>query len=378
MMAAAKACRGRIGGVLTSFVGRPVSELDTPAVVIDLDALERNIASMAKDIVGRGCGWRPHAKAHKSPAIAHKQIAAGAHGIAVAKVGEAEVFAANGVRDILIANQIVGPVKTRRLAELCHHADVAVAVDNPDNVRELEAAAKAAGTRPRVVIEVDTGMERCGVQPGEQAVNLAKQIADCANLRFAGVMAWEGQAMAMQPGPERDAEIVRACRSLVETAEAIRAQGIPVEIVSAGGTGTYLVSAGVEGVTEVQAGGGIFGDPVYRDLGARVEPALSLVTTCISRPAPDRIVVDAGRKTIDPSLRPPVPKGITTNYTISLSAEHGRIFLDAPCETPRVGDRVEFWVGYGDQCTHLHEYIYGVRNGVVETVWPVAARGRLQ
>ncbi|HEY8446886.1 MAG TPA: DSD1 family PLP-dependent enzyme [Thermomicrobiales bacterium] len=364
--------------MLTSFVGRPVSELDTPAVVIDLDALERNIASMAKDIVGRGCGWRPHAKAHKSPAIAHKQIAAGAHGIAVAKVGEAEVFAANGVRDILIANQIVGPVKTRRLAELCHHADVAVAVDNPDNVRELEAAAKAAGTRPRVVIEVDTGMERCGVQPGEQAVNLAKQIADCANLRFAGVMAWEGQAMAMQPGPERDAEIVRACRSLVETAEAIRAQGIPVEIVSAGGTGTYLVSAGVEGVTEVQAGGGIFGDPVYRDLGARVEPALSLVTTCISRPAPDRIVVDAGRKTIDPSLRPPVPKGITTNYTISLSAEHGRIFLDAPCETPRVGDRVEFWVGYGDQCTHLHEYIYGVRNGVVETVWPVAARGRLQ
>jgi len=364
--------------VLTSLVGLPVSELDTPALLVDLDALERNIAAMAADIRGRGCGWRPHAKAHKCPAIAHKQLAAGAHGIAVAKVGEAEIFAAAGVRDILIANQIVGPIKTRRLAELCHHADVAVAVDSLAGVDGLDAAGRTAGTRPRVVIEVDTGMERCGVAPGQAAVELAKEIASRAHLRFAGVMAWEGQAMAMPPGPERDAEIVRACRSLVETAEAIRAAGIPVEIVSAGGTGTYLISAGIEGVTEVQAGGGIFGDLVYRDLEARVEPALTLLTTCISRPAPDRIVVDAGRKSVDPSLRPPVPKGIAAQRPVALSAEHGRIFLDEPCDTPRVGDRVEFFIGYSDQCVHLHEQMFGVRNGVVETVWPVAARGRLQ
>ncbi|MER3439497.1 MAG: hypothetical protein C4346_18960 [Chloroflexota bacterium] len=253
-----------------------------------------------------------------------------------------------------------------------------MAVDSLVHVEELDDAGRAAGTSPRVVIEVDTGMQRCGVAPGEAAIALAQEIAGRAHLRFAGVMAWEGHAMAMPPGPERNAEIVRACRALVETAEAIRAVGIPVEIVSAGGTGTYLVSAGVSGVTEVQAGGGIFGDPVYRDLGARVEPALTLLTTCVSRPAPDRVVIDAGRKTVDPSYRPPVPKEIAARQPITLSAEHGRIFLDEPCETPRVGDRVEFWIGYGDQCVHLHEHLFGVRNGVVETVWPVAARGRLQ
>jgi D-serine deaminase-like pyridoxal phosphate-dependent protein len=364
--------------MLTSLVGQPLSALDTPALLIDLDAFEGNIAAMAADITARGCAWRPHAKANKCPAIVHKQLAAGAIGVAVAKVGEAEVMAAAGIRDILIANQIVGPIKTRRLAELCHHADVAVAVDSVENVRELDAAGKAAGTRPRVVIEVDTGMERCGVDPGEPTVALAKQIAACEGVRFAGVMAWEGQAMAMAPGPDREAEIVRACRSLVETAEAIRAAGIPVEIVSAGGTGTYLTSAAVPGVTEVQAGGGIFGDQIYRDFGARVEPALTLLAQVVSRAKPDRIVVDAGRKTIDPSLRPPTPKGIVTSRPISLSAEHGRIFLDAPCETPRVGDRIEFWVGYGDQCNHLHECFFGIRNGIVETIWPIAARGRLQ
>jgi D-serine deaminase-like pyridoxal phosphate-dependent protein len=364
--------------MLTSLVGLPVSELDTPAVLIDLDPFERNIAGMAADIEARNCAWRPHAKAHKSPAIAHKQIAAGAIGVACAKVGEAEVMVAAGIRSILIANQIVGPIKTRRLAQLCHHADVITSVDAIENVQELDGVAREYGARIGVVIEVNTGMNRSGAEPGAASVALAEKIARCAGLRFAGVMAWEGQAMSMAPGPEREREIVRACRSLVETAEAIRAVGVPVEIVSAGGTGTYLTSAAVEGVTEVQAGGGIFGDKIYRDFGARVEPALSLLTQVVSRPTPDRIIVDAGRKSIDPSLRPPVVKGIATTQPISLSAEHGKILLDTPCDTPRAGERLEFWVGYGDQCNHLHEHFYGIRNGVVETIWPIAARGRLQ
>jgi D-serine deaminase-like pyridoxal phosphate-dependent protein len=364
--------------MLMSLVGRPVAELDTPALLIDLDAFERNIAAMAADIAARTCAWRPHTKVHKTPAIAQKQIAAGAIGVACAKVAEAEVMAAAGIRNILIANQIVGPIKTRRLAQLCHHSDVITSVDAVENARELEAAASEYGSLIGVAIEVNTGMNRSGTEVGAPTVALAQKIAECRHLRFTGVVAWEGQAMSMAPGPEREAEIVRACRSLVETAEAIRAVGIPVEIVSAGGTGTYLTSAAVEGITEVQAGGGIFGDQIYRDFGACVAPALTLLTQVVSRPAPDRIIVDAGRKAIDPGMRPPTVKGIATTQPIALSAEHGKITLDAPCDLPRMGERIEFWVGFGDQCNHLHEHFYGIRNGVIEVIWPIAARGRLQ
>src|SRR5262249_41655626 len=163
-------------GVQTSLVGRPVAELDTPALLIDLDPFERNIAAMAADIAARNCAWRPHVKVHKTPAIAHKQIAVGAIGVACAKVGEAEVMAAAGIRDILIANQIVGPIKTRRLAQLCHHADVITSVDAVENVRELDAAAKEYGATIGVAIEVNTGMQRSGTEAGAPSVALAQEI----------------------------------------------------------------------------------------------------------------------------------------------------------------------------------------------------------
>lgn len=362
----------------TTVVGRPVSELDTPFLAIDLDAFERNIKTMAADIAGRGAQWRPHSKAHKSPAIAHKLIAAGAIGITCAKLGEAEVFVASGIKDILIANQIVGPIKTRRLAALCRHADVMVAVDNPDNVRELNDAALVAGSRPRVVVEVNVGMERCGVLPGEPAVELAKLVNASPGLRFAGLMAWEGHTMAMQPSSDRDAEIIRACKSLVATAEACRSAGLQVDIVSAGGTGTYLTTAGIEGITEVEAGGGIWGDISYLKIGANVEPALSLVAQVTSRPTPTRVIVDSGRKTVDPSAHAPVARDLETTGNYGFSAEHGTINLAKPSMTPKIADRITFNIGYSDQCTHLHEAFYGVRNGLVESVWPTAARGKLQ
>jgi len=362
----------------TTVVGRPVSELDTPFLLIDLDAFERNIAAMAADINGRGAQWRPHSKAHKCPAVAHTLIAAGAIGITCAKLGEAEVFVANGIKDILIANQIVGPIKTRRLAALCRQADVIVAVDNPDNVRELNEAALTAGSRPRVVIEVNVGMERCGVLPGQPTVELAKLVNDSPGLRFAGLMAWEGHTMAMQVSPERDAEIVRACKSLVASAEAVRAAGLTVDIVSAGGTGTYLTTSGIEGITEVEAGGGIWGDVSYRKIGANVEPALSLVSQVTSRPTATRVIIDAGRKTVDPSAHAPVARDLETVGNHGFSAEHGTLNLANPSETPKIADRIYFNIGYSDQCTHLHEAFYGVRNGLIESVWPTSARGKLQ
>src|SRR4051794_18591721 len=166
----------------TTLVGLPLSEIDTPALVVDLDILEQNIAHMAGEIKKRGASWRPHSKAVKTPAIVHMEIAAGAIGVTCAKVGEAEVMGANGIKDILIANQVVGPIKTRRFAALCGTADAIVAVDNRENVLEHQAAARAAGTKPRIIIEVNTGMERCGVRPGSEALELAKFVADQPDL----------------------------------------------------------------------------------------------------------------------------------------------------------------------------------------------------
>jgi D-serine deaminase-like pyridoxal phosphate-dependent protein len=333
---------------------------------------------MASDIKARGANWRPHSKANKCPAIVQKQIAAGAIGVTCAKLGEAEVMAAAGISDILIAIQIVGPIKARRLAALAAQADPIVAVDNHENVKELDAAARAHGTRPRVVIEVNTGMNRCGVEPGECVMGLARAIDAADGLRFAGLMAWEGHVLTIADESERACAIEKACRILTGEADALRAAGLPVEIVSAGGTGTYLTSAGVEGITEIEAGGGIWGDIFYQELGANVKPALSLLAQVTSRPTPTRVVVDAGRKTIDPSLRQPKPNGLDLAKPGAFSAEHGIFELAAPSESPKVGDRLTFSIGYSDQCNHLHENFYGIRNGVVESIWPISARGKLQ
>jgi D-serine deaminase-like pyridoxal phosphate-dependent protein len=364
--------------MLTTLIGLPIEELDTPAVLIDLDALESNIKTMAADVKSRGSNWRPHSKSHKCPAIAHLQVEAGAIGVACAKLGEAEVMAANGIRDILVPNQIVGPIKARRVAALATQSDICVSVDAIENVRELDGAALRQGTRPRAVIEVDTGMKRAGVQPGDAARKLANEMAKCEGLRFAGLMTWEGHCWSIDEPAERLAEINRAVGSLVATAEQIRADGIPVDIVSAGGTATYLTTSGIEGVTEIQAGGGIFGDIEYLQQGANVQRALSLMCQVTSRPTDDRIIIDAGRKTIDPGNRQPEPRGIALSGPIAFSAEHGTLDLATPSADPRPGDRIFFNVGYSDQCNHLHENFYGVRNGIVETIWPILGLGKLQ
>lgn len=364
--------------MLTSIVGLPASELDTPALLVDLDILEANIATMASDIAAMGSSWRPHSKANKSPAIAHRELAAGAIGITCAKLGEAEVLAANGIFDILISNQIVGSIKTRRLAQINRQpgVDVKVCVDSLENIREIAAAASAAGSRVRVLVEVNSGMERAGIDSA-RAVEFAQAIAALDGIEFAGLMTWEGHAMGVKDPEERAAVIRSSIQKVLDAAEAVRAAGIPVEIISAGGTGTYLTTAGIDGITEVQAGGGIWGDATYIDLGANVKPALELITTVTSRPTPTRVIVDAGRKTVDPSNRFPIPVGLEVEK-IALSAEHGNLKLVSPSDNPRVGDRVHFRIGYSDQIVHLHDALFGVRGGIVEQVIPVAGRGRLQ
>jgi D-serine deaminase-like pyridoxal phosphate-dependent protein len=191
-------------------------------------------------------------------------------------------------------------------------------------------------------------------------------------------MSWEGHTLTIKDEVARMAEINRAVESMVETAEACRAAGLPVEVVSAGGTGTYLTTAGISGVTEIEAGGGIWGDISYLRLGANVEPALSLMIQVISRPTPTRIITDTGRKSIDPTNTVPQIRDLETTGVYGFSAEHGTINLAIGSSTPKIGDRLFFDIGYSDQCTHLHEAFYGIRDGCVEVVWPIAARGKLQ
>jgi D-serine deaminase-like pyridoxal phosphate-dependent protein len=359
-------------------VGKPVRDVDTPALLVDLDILDQNIATMKRVIVDQaGIKWRPHTKAIKTPAIAHKLLEAGAHGVTCAKLSEAEVMAHAGIRDILIANQVVGAAKLARLAGLCHHADPIVAVDCEAHVKEADLAAQAAGTRVRVVVEVNIAMNRAGVQPGEPAVVLAKEVASRSGLRFVGLMAWEGGRIAEIRDPDiKRARIVEAVGHLTASADRCRAAGLPVDIVSCGGTGTYWITAALAGVTEIQAGGGIFCDAHYRnDYGVPHEYALSILTTVVSRPTPTRIICDAGWKTMAQQPALPIPRAIGETAAVTLSAEHTTIELTAPRSTPQVGDPVEFIAGSSDATVFLHDHLYGVRRGVVEVVWPVLGRG---
>ena len=362
----------------SELIGLAKDELDTPSLLVDLDVMEANIARIAAACREGGVAWRPHVKAHKTPEIAKLQLAAGAIGVTCAKLGEAEGMAAAGIRDLLIANQIVGPIKIRRLMTLLRSADVITAVDGMANVRDLDAAAREAGLRLRVVIEVDTGMGRAGVAP-DAVVPLARQIAACEGLEFAGVMAWESHTMTIPDPAVKEAAVVDAIRQLMACAEDCRRAKLEVRIVSCGGTGTFPYCTRQPGVTEVQVGGAIFSDIRYRE-GCHVDMpfALTILTTVTSRPSPTRIILDAGKKAMSTDTAVPRPLGLPPHAPVRCSAEHASIELRESAERPAMGEKVELVVGYSDTTMHLHEEIVGIRRGAVECVWRVAGRGKLK
>ena len=353
-------------------------DLDTPSLVVDLDLLDQNIARMAQFFRAKGVNWRPHTKGQKIPEIAHLQLAAGALGITCAKLSEAEVMAQEGIRDILIANQVVGEQKASRLAKLLDVADVIVAVDSLVNGEQLSQAANSRDQRLRVVVEVDNGIDRAGVPPGERALSLAQALDDLPGLRFVGLMAWEAHCLGLPPD-KRQSCCDEAVGKLVATADLCRNAGLPVEIVSCGGTGTYWISAFAPGITEVEAGGGIYGCGRYRrDFGVDLEPALTILTTVTSRPDANRIICDAGFKSSGRGFGEPEILGCGVVESFKSSAEHGSIFLAQDNPSPRPGEQIEFVPGYSDATVFLHDYLYGVRAGRVEVVWPVVGRGKLQ
>jgi D-serine deaminase-like pyridoxal phosphate-dependent protein len=358
--------------------------LDTPALLIDLDLMESNIAKMAAHFTklaerGASVRLRPHIKTHKCPILAHKQIeAGGTRGITCAKLGEAEVMFAGGVRSgILIANQIVGQTKISRLMALRRHADVAVLVDNERNTAELAAAAQASGVTLGVLVEINVGLERCGVRSVPEAVKLAQIVSESRGLKFLGLQGYEGHLLSIPDLDERRAAVERAMEPMLEARRAIEAGGLEVQLVDAGGTGTYNITSQIEGITEIQAGSYIFHDASYRQRTADFEPALTLLTTVISKPEREVVVLDVGKKSITfDDVVPPQPKNLDGVSIQSAHEEHLILHLEGPAVDLQVGDKIEMILSHVCTTVNLHERYFGMRDGVLETVWDIPARGR--
>lgn len=359
-------------------IGQKVNALDTPALLVDLDVMEENIARITDVCRTHKVNWRPHSKGHKTPEIALKQIAAGAIGVTCAKVSEAEVMAGAGIRDILIANQIVGESKVNRLIALADRADPIVGVDSIANLGPIAAAAHAAGKQIRVAIEVNIGMNCAGVLPGQPVLEFANIVARTAGARLAGMFGWESHAVLIADPAEKRRVVADAVARLTDSARLCREAGHTIDVVSCGGTGTFPYCIQQPGVTEVQVGGAIFCDMHYRkDYHFDFPFALTVLASVTSRPTPTRVILDAGRKTMSCDAAAPEPIGLPAVEATRFSAEHTKIELLQPSDTPRVGERVQLVVGYSDTTVHLHEQIIGVRNGRVESVWRVAGRGMI-
>ncbi len=359
-------------------LGSKIEEFDTPCLLIELDVMEANISKMAEIFRGMPSALRPHAKTHKAPIIAHKQLKAGAIGITCAKVGEAEVMAEAGVESLLIANQVVGEPKVTRLVNLTKHCDVTVAVDDPVNIRHLAESARRKGVKLNVVVEVDVGNNRCGTESGEPALKLAREVIGYDSLNLRGLMGYEGFCQMVPLLDERRSKTEAAMQKLISTRDLFDDKGIPVEIVTAGGTGTHMITGRFPGITEVEAGSYVFMDSRYGSIEGleKFGHALTLLTTIISVPRSGVAICDAGLKTITFEFGMPAIKGVTGVEYVSPSEEHGRLIVkDAGL---RIGDKIELIPSHCCTISNLHDSFYCIRKGELEAVWKVAARGKSQ
>ncbi len=363
---------------LKHWIGKPLAELDTPSLLLDSDALRANIRRMAAFFTARPCRLRPHFKSHKCTRIARLQLEAGAVGITCAKLGEAEVLADAGIEDILIANEIVGPVKIARLMDLARRARPMVAVDSPDNVKMLSAAASAAGLRLRVLVEVDIGMHRCGVAPGQPALDLARLVASAPGLCFEGLQGYEGHSVDLRDETERTEKTRAAVKLLVETRRHLERAGVPVHIVSGGGTGTYTITGDCEGVDEVQAGSYAAMDWYYQDIRPEFQQAQSILTTVVSRSNAGMAIIDVGRKGVGGEWGPPRVKNLPGAQVVTFGSEE-HIGIALPDSAPvRVGDQIEIIPSHGCTTSNLYREYVLYRDGIVTGIWPIEGSGKLR
>ena len=366
-------------------VGMRLEEVDTPALILDLDAFETNLKRLMDALPAR-VRVRAHAKTHKCPEVGKRQIAAGAVGSCCQKVSEAEAMVDGGIADVLVTNEIVGARKLDRLAALSKRARLGVCVDHADNVRDLEAAMKRAGATIDVYIELEVGMRRCGVAPGAPAVALARAIAASPSLRFAGLHAYHGRAQHIRSAEERRGVIEKAASYVKETKALLAQAGIACPIVTGAGSGTFMFEVALGAWDEIQPGSYAFMDSDYaRNEWAppmpRFEHSLFVLATVMSRPNPALAVVDAGLKasSVDSGL-PAVWQRPGIEYTHA-SDEHGWVeFAKAAAAgavMPALGDKMLLVPGHCDPTINLYDWYVCVRKGVVEALWPITARGAL-
>ncbi len=359
-------------------IGTATEQLDTPSLIVDVSLLNQNLATMASFFSDKTAKLRPHIEAHRTPAIAHKQMAAGGHvgGIAVSTVGQAEVFVPNGFTDVLVANLVVTAQKITRLCALAKQAKISVIVDTVANVRDLSDAATANGVMLNVIVFINTRLGLYGVDAGQPAVELAKAVVDSSGLDFAGLMTYEGPILADSP-EELASESNKTVQPVLDTRQDIENAGIDIRVVSVGGTSNYEVVGAIDGVTEVPAGSYALLDARYAPHRSRFAAAGRVMATVTSRPEPGYMITDGGQKAIGADTGSPSIDNLPNSSVKGLSAEHGSIFFDETNGVnPQLGDKI--WCTPWDigTCANLHDYMFAVRDGKLETVWEVSARGR--
>ncbi len=345
-------------------------ELDTPALLVDLDSMESNLEKMASFFCGQKAKVRPHFKNHRVLKLASRQMEAGAIGLTCARLWQAEALVNHGIKSILVANEIAGESMVRRFGELSREAPVIVAVDNSRVVDDMARIARDKHVELNVVVDVDLGLKRCGVPPGEPAAVLAKTVVE-RGLRLRGLMGYEGHLQPLVPGPGKEKAVRAAMGALLDSKERVERQGIPVEIVSCGGTSDYYIAGTYPGVTENQAGSYLLMDTWYAGFAPDFKRTLSVLVTVLSKTPGERIVVDAGVKAISGERGLPCVKGIDGLQVKALHAEHAPIEIQDPSAPVEVGDKIELWVHYHDGTINLHDRMYGVRNGTVEEVFKI-------
>jgi D-serine deaminase-like pyridoxal phosphate-dependent protein len=366
------------------FVRKPLGDLPTPALLIDLDVFERNLQALASYMKGRPVTFRPHGKAHKSPAIGKLQLASGAKGLCAAKLGEADVLIRGGVKDVLITAEVVGRLKIERLmALLALTPDVKAVVDNEQNVVDLSAAALASKRKLKVAIDCNVGQNRTGLGTPEEVVALAQVIARQKGLELVGLQGYGGNNQHVKGFDKRRAREIQSNERVVAARHALEKAGFAVQMVSVGGTGSYNIDADFPGVTEIQPGSYIFMDTNYNKIGGRDTAefsdfgnSLSVLTTVISRATAGRAIVDAGGKALSTDEAPPEPMELTgATYGVA-GDEYGALRLQEPSRELKVGDQVRILPGHCDTTVNLHNVYFAVRKGIVEHVWPIEGRGR--
>lgn len=376
----------RIPGEMRPSLNDDVDSIETPALVVDLDAMERNIDEYAAFADEHDVALRSHVKTHKIPDIAHRQHAKTGDGIICQTLGEAEVMAQAGLDDIYLSYMVVETSKLDRLVRLSERVDSFVTtVDGPGNVDPVQTAASKHDAIVDVVLEIDIGLNRVGVEPGDRAVELARYVNERPNLRLTGVMAYEGHIGYGSNGAKTAEEYERRCTAAMddveETVDLIEAAGIPIEDVKVGSTATSRYSGTHSVVTEINPGMYLFNDVNLLECAPHVDRedcALTVLSTVISRPTEDRVVVDAGSKSISLDIdRMPMPKARDDVVYVNASEEHGWIDTTDCAERIEVGDRLAFVPPHVCTTINLHDTVVGVRDGRVAEVWSVQARGKV-